>query len=38
MNHDSLRAPLDAATLRDGLAGPGLPWRQLDVVDRNRLH
>ncbi|MGB8210375.1 MAG: biotin--[acetyl-CoA-carboxylase] ligase [Mycobacterium sp.] len=32
MNHDSLRAPLDTATLRDGLAGPGLPWRQLDVV------
>ena len=26
------RPPLDAATLRDGLAGPGLPWRQLDVV------
>ena len=32
MDHDSLRAPLDTATLRDGLAGPGLPWRQLDVV------
>jgi len=26
------RPPLDAAALRDGLAGPGLPWRQLDVV------
>lgn len=25
-------APLDAATLRDGLVGPGMPWRQLDVV------
>jgi BirA family biotin operon repressor/biotin-[acetyl-CoA-carboxylase] ligase len=30
---DTLRAPLDAAMLRDGLVGPGLPWRQLDVVD-----
>jgi BirA family biotin operon repressor/biotin-[acetyl-CoA-carboxylase] ligase len=26
------RPPLDAAVLRDGLVGPGLPWRQLDVV------
>jgi BirA family transcriptional regulator, biotin operon repressor / biotin---[acetyl-CoA-carboxylase] ligase len=32
MDRDSLRAPLDAAVLRDGLAGPGLPWRQLNVV------
>jgi BirA family transcriptional regulator, biotin operon repressor / biotin---[acetyl-CoA-carboxylase] ligase len=32
MNRDSLRAPLDAAALRDGLAGAGRPWRQLDVV------
>jgi BirA family transcriptional regulator, biotin operon repressor / biotin---[acetyl-CoA-carboxylase] ligase len=32
MDRDSLRAPLDTAALRDGLAGPGLPWRQLDVV------
>ena len=32
MDLDSLRAPLDAETLRDGLVGPGLPWRQLDVV------
>src|ERR1700761_8118224 len=30
---DTLRAPLDAAALRDGLVGPGMPWRQLDVVD-----
>ena len=29
---DTLRAPLDAAALRDGLAGSGLPWRQIDVV------
>jgi BirA family biotin operon repressor/biotin-[acetyl-CoA-carboxylase] ligase len=29
---DTLRAPLDATALRDGLAGPGLPWRELDVV------
>jgi BirA family biotin operon repressor/biotin-[acetyl-CoA-carboxylase] ligase len=26
------RLPLDAAALRDGLVGPGMPWRQLDVV------
>jgi BirA family biotin operon repressor/biotin-[acetyl-CoA-carboxylase] ligase len=26
------RPPLDAAALRDGLVGPGLPWRRLDVV------
>jgi BirA family transcriptional regulator, biotin operon repressor / biotin---[acetyl-CoA-carboxylase] ligase len=26
------RPPLDAAALRDGLVGPGMPWRQLDVV------
>jgi BirA family biotin operon repressor/biotin-[acetyl-CoA-carboxylase] ligase len=32
MNRDSLRAPLDAAALRDGLVGAGKPWRQLDVV------
>ena len=32
MDRDSLRAPLDAAALRDGLVGPGMPWRQLDVV------
>jgi BirA family biotin operon repressor/biotin-[acetyl-CoA-carboxylase] ligase len=32
MDNDSLRTPLDAAVLRDGLVGPGMPWRQLDVV------
>jgi BirA family transcriptional regulator, biotin operon repressor / biotin---[acetyl-CoA-carboxylase] ligase len=32
MDNDALRAPLDEAALRDGLVGPGLPWRQLDVV------
>jgi BirA family biotin operon repressor/biotin-[acetyl-CoA-carboxylase] ligase len=26
------RPPLDVAALRDGLVGPGLSWRQLDVV------
>ena len=26
------RPPLDATVLRDGLAGPGLPWRSLDVI------
>ncbi len=29
---DSHRAPLDPAALRDGLVGPGLPWRRLEVV------
>src|SRR5277367_1784125 len=32
MDLNSLRAPLDVAILRDGLVGPGMPWRQLDVV------
>ena len=32
MDHDSLRPPLNAAALRDGLVGPGMPWRRLDVV------
>jgi len=32
MDDESLRAPLDTVMLRDGLAGPGLPWRELDVV------
>jgi BirA family biotin operon repressor/biotin-[acetyl-CoA-carboxylase] ligase len=32
MNADSQRPPLDPAALRDGLVGPGLPWRRLDVV------
>lgn len=26
------RPPLDAAAIGDGLVGPGLPWRRLDVV------
>ena len=29
---DSVRAPLDVAALRDGLVGPGMPWRELAVV------
>lgn len=32
MNGEPLRPPLDAAALRDGLVGPGMPWRRLDVV------
>lgn len=32
MDHGSPAAPLDATALRDGLVGPGLPWRRLDVV------
>ena len=32
MDRDSLRTPLDAVSLRDGLVGPGMPWRRLDVV------
>ncbi|MGH3562034.1 MAG: biotin--[acetyl-CoA-carboxylase] ligase, partial [Mycobacterium sp.] len=33
MNQHLPRPPLDASALRDGLVGPGLPWRRLDVVD-----
>jgi len=29
---DSLRSPLDVAALRDGLVGPVMRWRQLDVL------
>lgn len=29
---DRLRLPLDAASLRSDLTGPGSPWRQIDVV------
>lgn len=29
---EPLDAPLDVTVLRDGLVGPGLPWRELDVV------
>ncbi len=32
MDLESLRTPLAVEALRDGLVGPGLPWRQLDVV------
>lgn len=32
MDRDPLRPPLDASALCDGLVGPGMPWRQLDVV------
>jgi BirA family transcriptional regulator, biotin operon repressor / biotin---[acetyl-CoA-carboxylase] ligase len=32
MDRDPLRPPLDAAALRDGLVGPGMPWRHLDLV------
>jgi BirA family transcriptional regulator, biotin operon repressor / biotin---[acetyl-CoA-carboxylase] ligase len=32
MNRYPLRAPLDAAALRDELVGSSGPWRQLDVV------
>lgn len=32
MRDDWLRPPLDAAVIGDGLVGPGLAWRQLDVV------
>ena len=34
MATDDVPPPLDATSLRDGLAGPGLPWRRLDVVER----
>jgi BirA family biotin operon repressor/biotin-[acetyl-CoA-carboxylase] ligase len=32
MDQQLARSPLDAEALRDGLVGPGMPWRQLDVV------
>jgi BirA family transcriptional regulator, biotin operon repressor / biotin---[acetyl-CoA-carboxylase] ligase len=32
MDQHLARPPLDAAALRDGLVGPGMPWCQLDVV------
>lgn len=32
MDADALRTALDVSVLRDGLVGPGLPWRRLDVV------
>ncbi len=32
MKADPQPAPLDAAVLADGLVGPGLPWRRLDVI------
>ena len=33
MDNDWLQPPLDAAAISDGLVGPNLPWRRLDVVD-----
>jgi BirA family biotin operon repressor/biotin-[acetyl-CoA-carboxylase] ligase len=33
MNSAAPRPPIDAPALRDGLVGPDLPWRRLDVVD-----
>lgn len=32
MTFEPSRPPLNAAALRDGLTGPGRPWRALDVV------
>jgi BirA family biotin operon repressor/biotin-[acetyl-CoA-carboxylase] ligase len=34
MAADDVLPPLDVVSLRDGLAGPGLLWRRLDVVER----
>jgi BirA family transcriptional regulator, biotin operon repressor / biotin---[acetyl-CoA-carboxylase] ligase len=34
MTADDVLPPLDVVSLRDGLVGPGLPWRRLDVVER----
>src|SRR5262245_14116861 len=34
MTADDVLPPLDVVSLRDGLAGPGLLWRRLDVVER----
>jgi BirA family biotin operon repressor/biotin-[acetyl-CoA-carboxylase] ligase len=33
MDRDVLRPPLDESTVRDGLVGPELPWRRLDIVE-----
>jgi BirA family biotin operon repressor/biotin-[acetyl-CoA-carboxylase] ligase len=33
MGREPLRPPLDAPSLREGLTGPGTPWRRLDVVE-----
>ena len=33
MDSDPQRPALDRSPLRDALVGPGLPWRQLEVVD-----
>jgi BirA family biotin operon repressor/biotin-[acetyl-CoA-carboxylase] ligase len=33
-NNSSSPSPLDSESLRDELAGPGRPWRRLDVVER----
>ena len=33
MDSDPQRPALDLSPLRDALVGPGLPWRQLEVVD-----
>jgi BirA family biotin operon repressor/biotin-[acetyl-CoA-carboxylase] ligase len=33
MDNQPPRPPLDASALRDGLVGPDLAWRKLDVVD-----
>ena len=33
MAADDVLPPLDVVSLRDGLAGPGLLWRRLDVVE-----
>jgi len=34
MSANDALPPLDAATLRDALCGPGMSWRRLDVVER----
>ena len=33
MDRDRLRRPLHATTLRQEVAGPGRPWRYVEVVD-----
>src|ERR1700742_482716 len=34
MADNDVPAALDADSLRNGLTGPGMQWRQLDVVER----
>jgi len=36
MNREALRLPLTAEKVSDGLVGPGLPWRRIEIVGETR--